>query len=77
MGNWINTEELKGEIISRIHFHKYHIDSYKNGDKHNKYETEQYREEIAAVVAYESLLTYIDDFSFTLDEINKMKKEVI
>lgn len=77
MGKWINTDDLKGEITSRIHFHKYHIDSYKNGDKHTKYETEQYREEIAAVVAYESLLSYIDDFSFTVDEIIKMQGEVV
>lgn len=77
MGNWINTEDLKGEITSRIHFHKHHIDSYKSGEKHSKYETEEYREEVAKVVAYESLLSYIDDFSFTFDEIKKMQREVV
>lgn len=77
MGNWINTEDLRSELTTRIHFHKYHIDSYKNGEKHSKYETEEYREEVSKIIAYESILTYIDDFSFTLDEINKMQKEVV
>lgn len=77
MGNWINKEDLKNEITSRIYFHKHHIDSYKSGEKHTKYETEEYREEVSKIVAYESILTYIDDFSFTIDEINKMQKEVV
>lgn len=77
MGKWINTDDLKGEITSRIYFHKYHIDGYKKLKNPSRYETEEYREEVSKVVAYESLLAYIDDFSFTIDEIIKMQGEVV
>lgn len=75
MGKWIHVDDIKGEITTKLHFLDFYIKEYKKLKNPTKQETEEYRENVAKVVALESLIPYIDDFSFTLEEINANFKD--
>lgn len=72
---WICVDDIKGEITTRMHFNEFHIKEYKKLENPTPYQKEEYREECAQYMAYASLLPYIDDFSFTLDEILGMEQK--
>ena len=75
MGKWIHVDDIKGEITSKLHFLNFYIKEYKKLKNPTTKETEEYRENVAQVTTLQSLIPYIDDFSFTLEEINANFKD--
>ena len=73
MAKWIDADIIKSEIEMRMYFNEFHIKEYKKLEKPSKYETEEYREECAQHLAYASLLPFIDDNTFTGEELKQIE----